>query len=187
MESSVQTLLKCLPCLSQPTAKIAINDYEIRKDAGYGYVNQKNMFYLDEKAQRTAEDTAGHVFSILQTTGNPARDLVPTVREISYQTASWKEHFAKAILSTVQNALSNGTIVLKGAMGEAYEKATRAAEGLPGFARDHPVWTTVIALVIALGILYLMMPVVLELLGFGLDGPIEGMCTVIWARFGTNN
>ncbi len=57
---------------------------------------------------------------------------------------------------------------MKGPLKEAYDKAVAAAVG---FARDHPVWTTLIAI----GILVVLLPWVLEGLGFGELGPIEGM------------
>jgi hypothetical protein len=60
-------------------------------------------------------------------------------------------------------------------MGKAIEKALdRAVEGAGEFKRDNPVWFTIIAL----GVLVIMIPWVVEALGFcagfrGL-GPVEG-------------
>ena len=152
-----------------------ISDFHANGNARSGYVNEKAMLYPNGDIKTTAEDVAGHVFAVFQSTDNPGRDLESTLQNIVHQTSSWKERFAKAILVTIQKALVNENIAHKGAMGEAYEKATVAAEGIAGFTRDHPVWTAVIAAVIALGILYLLMPVVLDILGFGSLGPIEGM------------
>lgn len=45
-----------------------------------------------------------------------------------------------------------------------------------GFAEDHPVYATLIAL----GILAILMPWALEILGFGDLGPIEGSFAALW-------
>ena len=42
------------------------------------------------------------------------------------------------------------------------------------FAGEHPVLTGVFCAVVALGVLYLLWPVIIEALGFGELGPIEG-------------
>ena len=56
------------------------------------------------------------------------------------------------------------------AMKEAYDKACAAAAEIEGFARDHPVFCTVVAL----GVLVILAPYVLEALGFGALAPVEG-------------
>ena len=61
------------------------------------------------------------------------------------------------------------------AMKDAFEKATSAAVG---FARDHPVYCTIIAL----GILVILAPWVIEALGFGELGPIEGTCGSLYVQ-----
>ena len=60
------------------------------------------------------------------------------------------------------------------AMQEAYDKACEAAKTIEGFAADHPIATAVFCTVIALGVLVVLAPYALELLGFGELGPIEG-------------
>lgn len=57
---------------------------------------------------------------------------------------------------------------MKGPLKKAYDDAVAAAVG---FAREHPVWTTLIAL----GILVILLPWVIEALGFGEAGPVAGM------------
>jgi hypothetical protein len=54
-----------------------------------------------------------------------------------------------------------------GALKEAFDKATEAAVI---FAREYPVYVTAIAL----GILVILFPWMIEALGFGFEGPIEG-------------
>ena len=42
------------------------------------------------------------------------------------------------------------------------------------FVEEHPVWTGVILTVVALGILWLIVPYILSALGFGEIGIVEG-------------
>ncbi|KAH9205772.1 hypothetical protein DL95DRAFT_397352 [Leptodontidium sp. 2 PMI_412] len=57
-------------------------------------------------------------------------------------------------------------------MKEAFDRASGVAEE---FAREHPVLVGVMVTLVALGILALVMPWVIEALGFGALGPVEGM------------
>ena len=181
MESLRETWLNYVLCLGRRKTNARNGNREIMVYMDLESMNEKAIIYPgaryeDHPVQPMAEDVAGHVFSVLQTALDPAHDLKATMHNVLHQTSSWKEHFARALLSVMGKALIEQTIVLKGPLAEAYEKATRAAEGIiEGFVHDHPVWTAVIAIVVALGILYLLMPVVLEILGFGELGPIEGM------------
>ena len=179
MESLRELLFNYVSCLGQRKSKVKSDNYEAAVDLDFGSVNEKAIAnpdrYEDHSYQPTALDVASHVFSILQGGAeSPSQDLKATMNNVSYQTASWKERFAKALLANMIKAIDEGTIILKGAMGEAYEKATRAAEGIPGFVHDHPYWTAAIAIAVALGMLYLLMPFVLEILGFEAEGVLEG-------------
>ncbi|KAI9741607.1 MAG: hypothetical protein M1835_003107, partial [Candelina submexicana] len=57
-------------------------------------------------------------------------------------------------------------------MQEAYNKACKEAKDIEGFAADHPIATAVFCTVIALGILVVLAPYALELLGFAARGPV---------------
>ncbi|GME54599.1 hypothetical protein C8Q74DRAFT_726388 [Neofusicoccum parvum] len=87
---------------------------------------------------------------------------------------NWKEGFAKAVLNKLEQAIKIGA-QMSGTMKEALEKATGAASE---FARDHPVYFTLIAL----GVLVILTPWVIEALGFGELGPIEGSFAAAWQR-----
>ena len=56
-------------------------------------------------------------------------------------------------------------------MKHAVQKASKAANE---FASKHPVYTSVILTVVAVGVLVLLMPWAVEALGFGELGPLEG-------------
>lgn len=78
----------------------------------------------------------------------------------------WTENIAVGVLRGLSNALSEG-VQMGQAMKEAYGRAFNEAKD---FAHDHPIFCTVLAL----GILAILMPWLLEALGFAELGPVEG-------------
>lgn len=85
-------------------------------------------------------------------------------------TEGWYETLAKRVLDHLISALKASKVMGK-AMKEAYDKASRAARE---FAEKHPVYTAAIITIIAIGVLVLVAPWIVEALGFGELGPIEG-------------
>ncbi|KAK0664167.1 hypothetical protein DIS24_g477 [Lasiodiplodia hormozganensis] len=79
---------------------------------------------------------------------------------------NWEESLGKVILAKLERAIAIGA-QMSSAMKDAVEKSVAAAEE---FAREHPVYTTIIAI----GVLAVLSPWVLEAVGFGELGPIEG-------------
>ncbi len=63
---------------------------------------------------------------------------------------------------------------MNGAMREAYGKACEAARVFEGFAKEHPVAVGVFVTVVAIGVVVLLAPEVLEWLGFVEWGIVEG-------------
>ena len=57
---------------------------------------------------------------------------------------------------------------------EAYIKASSGAEKIEGFAENHLMF----CLIIALGVLYIMAPTAVQLLGFTSKGPAFGTCLI---------
>lgn len=89
-------------------------------------------------------------------------------------TSSWTERFAKLALTKLEAALRKGAVLGKAAK----EAAERAGAAAFDFAKEHPVYATIIAL----GVLVVMAPWVLEVLGFAELGPVEGeSCTGLFA------
>lgn len=86
----------------------------------------------------------------------------------------WSDTIAKATLDGLQSAIEHGTEMAQAATNALAQSKEAAAS----FATDHPVYATLIAL----GVLALLMPWVLEILGFGELGPIEGSFTAAWQR-----
>ena len=59
-------------------------------------------------------------------------------------------------------------------MQEAYEKACEAAMCFEGFVKEHPVAVGVFCTVVAIGVVVLLAPEVVEWLGFVEVGIVEG-------------
>ncbi|KAL4791041.1 hypothetical protein BDV19DRAFT_371361 [Aspergillus venezuelensis] len=103
-----------------------------------------------------------------------AQDAYSLHKELSAKitTTSWTENIAKATLNGLTKAITTGAKMARAA-SDAMDKAEEAAVG---FATEHPVYATLIAL----GILAILTPFVLEILGFGELGPIEGSFAAVW-------
>ncbi|KAJ5757467.1 uncharacterized protein N7511_006161 [Penicillium nucicola] len=85
---------------------------------------------------------------------------------------SWSEAIAEALLHGLENAIKAGTEMAQAAA----DAAAKSRDAAIDFATDHPVYATLIAL----GILALLTPWALEILGFGELGPIEGSWAALW-------
>lgn len=83
----------------------------------------------------------------------------------------WYSAVAKCILAGMEAVVKSG-ITVSGTIGSAIEKARPNSED---FVRKHPLWAGAIITVIALGTLYLLIPWVIEALGFMEAGPLAGM------------
>jgi hypothetical protein len=105
------------------------------------------------------------VLQALLSTEKGALDLKKTVQDIVGE-YGWTENIAKVILGGLEDALKKG---VQGGqvMKEAFKKVISEA---PNFAHNHPYFCTLIAL----GILALLLPWVLEALGFAKLGPVKG-------------
>jgi hypothetical protein len=125
-----------------------------------------NSAIMDGKAKRTSQEVAAGVLDAMFSAEKKGRELENTLDDIVRETG-WTENIATAVLNGLEAALKKG-IPMGQAMTEAFSKATSAALE---FAKEHPVYCTIIAL----GILVMLAPWAVEALGFGELGPIEGM------------
>ncbi|KIW64248.1 hypothetical protein PV04_09195 [Phialophora macrospora] len=126
-----------------------------------------------EKGPDTTPDAAlaQRIITAMQGAEKTGEELRTQVADV-VQINGWTESLAKAVLARLDDGIKTG-MVLKGPLKDAFDKAvTEAAQ----FARDHPVWTTLIAL----GILAVLLPWVIEALGFGARGPIARTFAAWW-------
>lgn len=120
---------------------------------------------------RSETDLASDFLTTLLTTDTIDPSLKKSLDETIYP-SSWTSTLAQAILHGLENAITSGKTLGKAA-ADALMKATHEAYE---FAKEHPVYTTILAL----GVLVVMAPWVLEVLGFGALGPIEGSFAAYW-------
>ncbi|KAI4906336.1 hypothetical protein J4E90_010681 [Alternaria incomplexa] len=90
--------------------------------------------------------------------------------------SGWRTTLAQHILSRLTTALRASHEALGPTISTACDKAWEAAQSIEGFVIEHPVMCTVIAL----GVLAIVAPWVLEALGFAELGPVEGTFASWW-------
>jgi hypothetical protein len=108
---------------------------------------------------------AANILRTLFSADEGGKDLKKRVEEIVKE-RGWTENIAKAVLGGIENGLKQGAQMGK-AMKEASGKAINEAVD---FAHEHPYFCALIAV----GVLAILMPWVLEALGFAELGPVEG-------------
>lgn len=142
----------------------------------YTYSTEKMIRYEDEPVKYSESDVAHEVIAVLLQARSRGADLQVTLENIVRETGWWDNAICEAVLAalekTLQAAGSNGP-----ALQKAYDKAKEEAEKMVEFAGEHPVLTGVFCTVVAIGVLWLLWPAIVEALGFGELGPIEGMLT----------
>jgi hypothetical protein len=111
---------------------------------------------------------AADIIEILYTAEKNGAELKQKLHE-TLHAENWTESLAEAILNALEAAVREGR-AMSPALKEAYDKACKAADAVGGFAKEHPVFCTVIVL----GILVLLMPWAIEAIGFAAEGPVEG-------------
>ncbi|OJD34173.1 uncharacterized protein BKCO1_25000139 [Diplodia corticola] len=112
-------------------------------------------------------DIADRFVETLLKAEKPGKSLDDELKDVMGTTGmNWREKLGKTILAKLERAIVIGAQMSSG-MKEALDKSIAAAEG---FAKEHPVYTTLIAI----GVLAVLSPWVIEALGFGELGPIGG-------------
>jgi hypothetical protein len=90
--------------------------------------------------------------------------------KLQVNTPGMTEAFAGSLVEKLAAAIRVSGYAAGPTFRAANDKAVEAAGKIEGFTRKHPLWTTVIAL----GILAVMCPPAIKLLGFGLKGVAKG-------------
>ena len=136
------------------------------------FVSEKGNYHHSEPSTPSTPAAATKVVLTLQGAEKAGCNLQAAIEDIVTEAGGWTEQIAVSILAMLEKILKAGS-PLGQAMREAYDKACEAAKSLGEFIHDHPIWFTIIAL----GILVILAPAVLEALGFGALGPVEGKCS----------
>ncbi|KAJ0162336.1 hypothetical protein CTA2_4719 [Colletotrichum tanaceti] len=129
---------------------------------------------LTSQPVRSAHDAAGEFIDILRTAEKGGESLERRLRNI-ITVNSWTEDLAKYILQGVEYLVQHRDTIGQ-VVRDAMDKAIEVAESTFQFAKDHPVFVTIIAI----GILVLVSPWVLEALGFSELGPVADTFAAFW-------
>ncbi|KXJ87354.1 hypothetical protein Micbo1qcDRAFT_124713 [Microdochium bolleyi] len=106
--------------------------------------------------------------------------LAQQVDDAVYTQGSWSEWIAEGILNGIRAILEQGPEKMGSAMRIAHDRAAEAAGAVFQFASDHPEVVAGLLTIVAIGVLVLLAPMVVEALGFAELGPIEGSFAAWW-------
>ncbi|KAI4944825.1 hypothetical protein J4E91_008513 [Alternaria rosae] len=159
----LQALLACFPCGTEETKH---ETYPNEKVALLAAANDN---------PRPAIEIADDVVDALLTTHLTGAALRMHLDSL-VGASGWCTNIAKRVLERLTTALQASHEKLGPTVHTAYTKACEAAQAIEGFVIEHPVMCTVIAL----GVLAIIAPWVLEALGFTELGPIEGTFASWW-------
>ena len=127
----------------------------------------------DEKASLLSHDvavaTANDVVATLLTTSSSGPALRMEL-DSNVGAYGWRQHLAELILDKLAQVLQTAHEKLGPSVNSAYQRAVSAVAEIEGFVIEHPVISTVVAL----GVLALLAPWVLDALGFADLGPAAG-------------
>ena len=116
--------------------------------------------------QLALDALAGKILGLLLSAENSCSDLDLRLQKLVLP-SGWSESLARCVLDGLVQALNTG-LVLAGKAKAAYDRASAAAAE---FVKEHPMLTA-----IAIGMLAILAPRVVELLGFAVLGPVKGEC-----------
>lgn len=162
----------CLSCLSRRRGCTSVTDHRIDEKPSSTYQAHEAMRYHDETPETKAQDAANSIVHIIANSENIDASVQLTLEDIVRQAGGWRESIATKVLTALENVLRSDTI--PSALAGVREKALVAAASMKQFAGEHPILTGLFCTIVALGVLYLVWPAVLEALGFSSLGPVEG-------------
>ena len=175
MDSLTSLLETIFPCL--PFGTIERRIQLPTETSEYQHVSEKTALQSSEccgkKSKLNSDEAALSIVSAMMDADAFNPSLGITIQSLVHEAGGWTEYLMTKVLAALEAALKAG-VPLKQPMQEAFDKVYKATEEFEELATDHPVVTGVFCTVIAVGILVLLAPYVVELLGFGELGPIEG-------------
>ena len=173
----LKTIFPCLPI--ERAIQLPVND------ENHHFITEKaspnSLTFNDEKPRLCSDEAAKSVVSTLKDTRESGPSLDAAIQSIVHQAGGWSEWLAKKILAALEKVLGSETLVhMSTVMQEAVAKAKDAASVFEKFEEDHPYEAEVLVTVIALGVLVILAPYMLEWLGFSELGPVEGIYSPPW-------
>lgn len=114
---------------------------------------------------------ANDILNAMESAEKSDQEVRTKVVDVVSVKSNWTESLARAVLACLEKAVKTGVVQKTGGpLKEAFNKAVEAAKAVGIWIEEHPVLTTIIAL----GILVVLLPWVIEALGFAELGPVEG-------------
>ncbi|KAK7927059.1 hypothetical protein PG985_004057 [Apiospora marii] len=138
-----------------------------------------NPLPVSTSSRRSAEAAVADIVSILRSAEKEGAALRQKVGD-TVGAEGWTEWIAERVLDGIKAILEEGPEKMGNAMQVAYSRASEAADALFQFPKDHPVATAGILTIIAVGVLVILAPAVVEALGFAELGPLEGSFAAWW-------
>jgi len=123
----------------------------------------------EDDATHTANTFINTVFLAEKTGSELKQSLANIIDTNSWRQVTWREKFARAVFEAMQKGIETAR-PMSAAFRETYEKVEGVVNGVEGFVKEHPI----LCVLIALGILVLLAPWVIEALGFAEGGILEG-------------
>ncbi|KAK6217823.1 hypothetical protein LQW54_003111 [Pestalotiopsis sp. IQ-011] len=124
-------------------------------------------------ARSDAMDIISNAIVILRVAEKHGAGLEAQLDDVVKSTG-WTEWIAENILAGIETVLREGNEKMGQAMIVAYDEAAKAADEIFNFAKEHPAVAAVLLTIVAVGILVILAPMIVETLGFAELGPIEG-------------
>ena len=170
MANIISAIFPCLPLRRERGIQLPTHIPEKTLTASDGTLS----YHTDEKVTHlTREEAAAAIVTALYEADASNLSLITHVNQLAHQAGGCSEWLANKVREGIEVALKGGK-EMSAVMTAAYDKAVEAAKVFEQFAEDHPLATAVFVTVIAIGVLVVLAPYVVELLGFGELGPIEG-------------
>ncbi|UPX16188.1 uncharacterized protein EKO05_0006602 [Ascochyta rabiei] len=138
------------------------------------YPDEKQALNCSSDVRQLDEVARNVVSTILR--ANKAGTELRAELDVIVGPYGWKEYLAEKVLEKLGAALQGAHDKLGPAIRDAYHKAWNVANDIEGFVIQHPVMCTIIAL----GVLVIIAPWVVESLGFAELGPMEGSFASWW-------
>jgi hypothetical protein len=129
------------------------------------------------------------VMEILRTANEPGLALRTRIGD-TVGTKGWTEDIARRILTAMEQFIQQGDLLMGQGLHVAINASSKTVLDIFNFPVDHP--HAVVATVVAIGVLVILAPYVIEMLGFGELGPLEGtqhlqIPRILWRWTHTND
>lgn len=153
------------------------NDY-FRHDAGSAPIvisgePRPHQPPISDPSRRSAEKIVADVIYLLQSAEKDGVELAKRVDD-TIGAEGWTDWIAQEVLNGITEILKEGPEKMGNAMKVAYDRASETADALFSFTKDHPEVMAGMLTIIAVGILVILAPALVEALGFAELGPVEG-------------